>query len=84
MNLTMNASQSVALIKKALISAEVKIEDNFLKEDTNLIEEGILDSLDAMTFLFHLEKEVNQKISEIDDEFDDFKISTLNKILSNY
>ena len=80
----MNATESVALIKKALISDEVDIEDYSLNEDTDLIEEGILDSLDAMTFLFHLEKEVNEKISEIDDEFDDFIIATLIQILSNY
>ena len=80
----MNATESVALIKKALISAEVDLEDYSLNEDTDLIEEGILDSLDAMTFLFHLEKEVNEKISEIDDEFDDFTIATLIQILSNY
>ena len=80
----MNATESVSLIKKALISAEVDIEDYSLNEDTDLIEEGILDSLDAMTFLFHLEKEVNEKIIEIDDEFDDFTISTLIQILSNY
>ena len=79
-----NATESVSLIKKALISAEVDIEDYSLNEDTDLIEEGILDSLDAMTFLFHLEKEVNEKISEIDDEFDDFTIATLIQILSNY
>ena len=80
----MNATESVSLIKKALISAEVDIKDYSLNEDTDLIEEGILDSLDAMTFLFHLEKEVNEKISEIDDEFDDFTIATLIQILSNY
>ena len=80
----MNAKESFNLIKKALFAAEVNIDDNSLDEDTDLIEEGILDSLDAMTFLFHLEKEVNQKISEIDDEFDDFKISTLVQILSDY
>ena len=80
----MNATESVSLIKKALISAEVDIEDYSLNEDTDLIEEGILDSLDAMTFLFHLEKEVNEKISEIDDECDDFTIATLIQILSNY
>ena len=80
----MNATESVSLIKKALISAEVDIEDYSLNEDTDLIEEGISDSLDAMTFLFHLEKEVNEKISEIDDEFDDFTIATLIQILSNY
>jgi len=80
----MNANESVALIKKALIAAEVNIDDNYLNEDTDLIEDGILDSLDAMTFLFHLEKELNQKISQIDDEFDDFKIANLIQILSNY
>ncbi len=80
----MNSTKSLELIKKSLIAAEVDINEVSLNEATDLIEEGILDSLDAMTFLFHLEKEVKQKIKEIDDEFDDFTVSTLIKILSNY
>ena len=80
----MNSTKSLELIKKSLIAAEVDINEVSLNEETDLIEEGILDSLDAMTFLFHLEKEVKQKIKEIDDEFDDFTVSTLIKILSNY
>ena len=80
----MNSTESFDLIKKALIAAEVDISNLSLDEDTDLIKEGILDSLDAMTFLFHLEKEVNQKIKEIDDEFDNFQISNFVKILSNY
>ena len=80
----MNANDSVALIKKALVAAEVNIDDNPLDEDTDLIEEGILDSLDAMTFLFHLEKIVGSKILEIDDEYEDFRVSSLVSILSNY
>ncbi len=80
----MNSTESFDLIKKSLIAAEVDISNLSLDEDTDLIKEGILDSLDAMTFLFHLEKEVNQKIKEIDDEFDNFQISNFVKILSNY
>ena len=80
----MNSTEAFDLIKKSLIAAEVDISNLSLDEDTDLIKEGILDSLDAMTFLFHLEKEVNQKIKEIDDEFDNFQISNFVKILSNY
>ena len=80
----MNSTESFDLIKKSLISAEVDISNLSLDEDTDLLKEGILDSLEAMTFLFHLEKQVNQKIKEIDDEFDNFQISNFIKILSNY
>ena len=80
----MEKSKAIKLIKHALELSEVDIQDLDLEIDIDLFEEGILDSLDAMTFLFNLEKLVNKKIIEIDEDFEDFNISSLVSILSKY
>ncbi len=77
----MEKSKAIKFIKLALELSEIDIQDLDLEIDIDLFEEGILDSLDAMTFLFNLEKLVNKKIIEIDE---DFKISSLVSILSKY
>ena len=45
--------------------------------ETHLTEEGILDSLDTMSFLFELEQDLGHKISGIDDDFSDFRVTTI-------
>ena len=80
----METSKAIKIIKHALELSEVDMQDIDLEIDVDLFEEGILDSLDAMTFLFNLEKLVNKKIIEIDEDFEDFKISSLVSILSKY
>jgi len=80
----MEKSKAIKFIKLALELSEIDIQDLDLEIDIDLFEEGILDSLDAMTFLFNLEKLVNKKIIEIDEDFEDFKISSLVSILSKY
>ena len=80
----METSRAIKIIKHALELSEVDMQDIDLEIDVDLFEEGILDSLDAMTFLFNLEKLVNKKIIEIDEDFEDFKISSLVSILSKY
>ena len=77
----MEKSKAIKFIKLALELSEIDIQDLDLEIDIDLFEEGILDFLDAMTFLFNLEKLVNKKIIEIDE---DFKISSLVSILSKY
>ena len=74
----------IELIKDCLKKTEVNLDGILLDNNTDLLAEGILDSLDAMTFLFHIEKKVGKKITEIDDEFEDFRISSLLSILSKY
>ena len=80
----MNQQEALFLIKKALNSTQAEYSENELNLDTNLIDEGILDSLDAMSFLFELESVIDKKITEIDEEFDDFTISKFVEILENY
>ena len=80
----MKKDEAINSIKEALYLSEININDIKFEMETNLLEDGILDSLDAMTFLFNLEKSVNSKITEIDEDFDDFSISSLVSILSKY
>ena len=80
----MDQQQALISIKKALNSTQAEYSENELNLDTNLIDEGILDSLDAMSFLFELESVIDKKITEIDEEFDNFTISKFVEILENY
>ena len=80
----MNQQEALISIKKALNSTEAEYDEDELDLNTNLIEEGILDSLDAMSFLFELEAVIDKKINEIDEEFEDFTISKFVEILENY
>ena len=80
----MEQNEAIEYIKKTLELSEIELDDISITMETDLLEDGILDSLDAMTFLFNLEKNVNTKIVEIDYDFNDFKISSLVSILLNY
>ena len=80
----MNQKDALIAIKKALNSTQAEYSDESIKLGTNLIEDGILDSLDAMSFLFELETIIDKKITEIDEEFEDFTIAKFVEILQNY
>ena len=82
--ISMEKNKAIEYIKKTLELSEIELDDISITMETDLLEDGILDSLDAMTFLFNLEKNVNTIIVEIDDDFNDFKISSLVSILLNY
>ena len=45
--------------------------------DTDLIKDGILDSLEAINFLFELENNFSDKIDDIDDDFNDFSVGSI-------
>lgn len=48
---------------------------------SHLIEDGILDSLDSMNFLFELEQLRGKRFDEIDETFNDFRVSRLIEIV---
>ncbi len=50
---------------------------NDITESTDLVAEGILDSLDQMNFLFQLEKRLDTKLASIDEDYQDFRVSSL-------
>jgi acyl carrier protein len=72
----MNRDEALAAITKAL-TATVGAADAELTEATNLVDDGLLDSLDSMTFLFELENDLGCKLDAIDETYDDFRVGSI-------
>ncbi len=72
----MTREEALAAITKAL-AATVGSVDGDITEDTNLVEDGLLDSLDSMTFLFELENDLNTKLDAIDETYEDFRVGSI-------
>jgi len=72
----MTREEALAAITKAL-TATVGSVDGEVTEDTNLVEDGLLDSLDSMTFLFELENDLNTKLEAIDETYEDFRVGAI-------
>ena len=72
----MTREEALAAISKAL-TATVGTLDGDLAEDANLIDDGLLDSLDSMTFLFQLEGDLGVKLDAIDETYEDFRVGAL-------
>ena len=72
----MTREEALAAITKAL-TATVGSVDAAVGEDTNLVDDGLLDSLDSMTFLFALESDLGTKLDAIDETYEDFRVGSL-------
>jgi acyl carrier protein len=72
----MTREEALAAITKAL-TATVGSVDGDVTEDTNLVEDGLLDSLDSMTFLFELENDLDTKLEAIDETYEDFRVGAI-------
>ena len=72
----MTREEALAAITKAL-TATVGSIDGDVTEDTNLVDDGMLDSLDSMTFLFELENDLNTKLEAIDETYEDFRVGSI-------
>lgn len=72
----MTREEALAAITKALTST-VGAPDAEITEATDLIDDGLLDSLDSMTFLFALEGDLGTKLDAIDETHEDFRVGTL-------
>ncbi len=51
--------------------------DGTITEDTDLVSDKILDSLDSMNFLFELEKRLDRQIEGINEDYDDFRVASI-------
>ena len=67
---------------KASLDATLPGKSSGITLETELIKDGILDSLDSMNFLFELEGLNGAKLEAIDETFDDFRVSRLVDILT--
>ena len=72
----MTRDEALAAVTKAL-AATVGDVTGTITEDTNLVDDGILDSLYSMTFLFELENDLGSKLEAIDETYDDFRVGSL-------
>ncbi|MCX6392977.1 MAG: hypothetical protein NTX95_10870 [Actinobacteria bacterium] len=72
----MTREEALAAITKAL-TATVGSVDGDVTEETNLVDDGLLDSLDSMTFLFELENDLNTKLDAIDETYEDFRVGSI-------
>jgi acyl carrier protein len=77
----MDRDHALDLIKKALEATSPGKSDN-LKLETDLVKDGVVDSLDSMNFLFELETLNGAKLEAIDETFDDFRVARLIEILT--
>jgi len=52
--------------------------------ETDLIESGIIDSLDSMSLLYEIEQTIGKKIPEISDDYEDFRVGSLVDIIAKH
>jgi len=72
----MTREEALAAITKALTETVGSV-DGDITEDTDLVGDGLLDSLDSMTFLFELENDLGRKLEAIDESYDDFRVGAI-------
>jgi acyl carrier protein len=72
----MTREEALAAITKALTETVGSV-DGDVTEDTDLVADGMLDSLDSMTFLFELENGLGTKLEAIDETYEDFRVGAL-------
>lgn len=72
----MTREDALAAITKALTTTVGDV-DGTITEDTDLVDDGMLDSLDSMTFLFELENDLGLKLEAIDETYEDFRVGSI-------
>lgn len=77
----MDNNAALELIKQALEATAPGKSANITLE-TDLVKDGVVDSLDSMNFLFELETLHGAKLEEIDETFDDFRVARLIEMLT--
>ena len=76
----MTDEEAIQLIRKS-INSVIQGAGDSISFETDLVKDGIIDSLDSMSFLFELEALLGKTIDEIDEKFLDFRVSTLSDII---
>ncbi len=72
----MTREEALAAVTKALTTTVGDV-TGAITEDTNLVDDGMLDSLDSMTFLFELENDLGIKLQAIDETYEDFRVGSI-------
>lgn len=72
----MTETEALKKIREAIAMVSPGSEENVTME-SDLQKDDILDSLDLMNFLFELETLNGSKLTQINETFDDYRVSTL-------
>lgn len=75
-------TDAFASIIRALDTMSPGLSEN-VSMDTHLVNDGIVDPIDTLSFLFELEQLLGKKLDEIDETFDDFRVSRLVEIIDD-
>lgn len=75
-------TDAFASIIRALDTMSPGLSEN-VSMDTHLVNDGIVDPIDTLSFLFELEQLLGKKLDEIDETFDDFRVSRLVEIIGD-
>ena len=78
----MTGEDALVMIRAALTKVSPGAGD-VITFETDLVEDGFLDSLDLMKFVFQVEQKRGTRIDAIDETFDDFRVARLVAILSD-
>jgi len=76
----MNEVEALQAIKTAMMEINEEVAER-LTIDSNLAAEAGLDSLAIAEFTFELENVLDTELKEIDEHFNDLKVSTLVRII---
>jgi len=71
-------------ILKDCLAKVVNSDISAIGPDTDLIEDGIIDSLDSMSLLFEIEQKIGEKLPEITDDYEDFRVGSLVDIVAKH
>ena len=72
----MNRAKAYAMIREALEEVSPAAAAKHT-EESHLVKDELVDSLDGMNFLFELEQRLGFKLKAIDEDFDDFRVCRL-------
>jgi len=75
----MTKEEALAIVLLSLKKA-TKTDHEGITEDTDLINEDIIDSLDSMTILFEMEENSGLKLG-VDEDYSDYKVSSLMQLV---
>jgi|TARA_B100001093_G_scaffold279040_1_gene266694 acyl carrier protein len=75
--------KALEIIKSALDNVQDGLSEKVTAK-SDLTKDSILDSLDAMNFLFELQTLLNSSLPEIGDGFSDYRMSTLIEIVEKH
>ncbi len=75
--------EEIYTLIKVTLNEIVPGASDIISLETDLINQGILDSLDAMRFIFSLEKKLGQKIAIITEDNIDLLVSSIISAIMN-